>query len=86
MTLLHDLWNYILFDQPVLYATHAIVSHIGRYGSPSIIRTDPGSQFDNDMLSSLLEHMVIEHDITIADSKQENAIVERSNKEVMRHL
>ena len=50
------------------------------------IRTDQGSQFVNDIVSELLKLVGVEHELTLAYSKEESAIVERANKEVMRHL
>ncbi len=50
------------------------------------IRTDQGSQFVNDIVAELLKLIGVEHELTLAYSKEESAIVERANKEVMRHL
>jgi transposase InsO family protein len=67
-------------------ATRAILSVIGRYGIPNTITTDGGSQFKNSTIQSLIESLGVEHNITMAYSKEENAMVERANKEVLRHL
>ena len=64
----------------------AILSCVGRYGIPSEIVTDSGSQFKNETISTLVQMMGSEHNITLAYSKEENAMVERANKEVLRHL
>ncbi len=38
------------------------------------------------LISQLLSLLQIDHDLSLAYSKEQNAIVERANKEVMRHL
>ena len=56
------------------------------FGEPSEILTDRGTQFTSnltDQLASVAGGRMI---FTTAGSKQENAIVERANREVMRHL
>ena len=67
-------------------AADAIVQHVGLFGSPKEILTDGGSQYWNDTITELVALLNAKLLITIAYSKQENAIVERANKEVMRHL
>ena len=67
-------------------AKKAIISCIGRYGIPNTILTDGGSQFKNHTIPEVIQRMGIEHGITVAYSKEENAMIERANKEVLRHL
>jgi hypothetical protein len=67
-------------------AAYCLLQHLGRYGTPSQIKSDKGSQFVNDVIRHLLATVGIEHKLSLAYSKEENAIVERSNKEVLRHL
>jgi hypothetical protein len=50
------------------------------------IRSDRGTQFVNAVINQLLSLLQIEHELSLAYSKEHNAIVERANKEVMRHL
>ena len=50
------------------------------------ILTDNGTQFKNDTLKELFALIGIEHILVLAYSKEENAIVERNNREVLRHL
>jgi hypothetical protein len=40
----------------------------------------------NELVAELLKLIGVEHEMTLAYSKEESAIVERANKEVMRHL
>jgi hypothetical protein len=67
-------------------AADVLVQHIGMFGNPKEILTDGGSQFNNQTMEELVAYLNAQLLITIAYSKEENAIVERSNKEVMRHL
>jgi transposase InsO family protein len=48
--------------------------------------TDNGTQFKNELVEELLRLMGVEHLTILAYSHEENAIVERENKEIMRHL
>jgi transposase InsO family protein len=50
------------------------------------IRSDRGTQFVNGIISQLLCLLQTDHELSLAYSKEQNAIVERANKEVMRHL
>ena len=51
-----------------------------------MIRSDRGSHFANELIKLFLEATGTPHNLTLAYSKQENAIVERSNKEANRYL
>jgi hypothetical protein len=63
-----------------------LIEHISRYGTPYFIQSDKGTQFVNETIKELTLIMGNQHLTTLAYSKEENAIVERANKEVMRHL
>jgi transposase InsO family protein len=67
-------------------AAHHLVDYISRYGIPDQILSDRGSQFINSIYATLIERMGTEHIQSLANSKQETAIVERANKEVLRFL
>ena len=56
------------------------------YGIPDEFLTDNGGQFVNLHLRHLFELWGVQHIKTIPYSHEENGIVERANKEVMRHL
>jgi len=77
---------YPLSDVSAAQAARMLLQHIGRYGAPSSIRSDRGSQFVNEIIQQLLELIGVEHCLTTAYSKEENSIVERANREVLRHL
>ena len=67
-------------------AALALLNHIGRYGTPRQIRSDRGSHFANHLIKEFLELVGTPHNLTLAYSSEENAIVERANKEINRHL
>lgn len=73
-------------DTSAKAAAKSLIQHVGRYGSPAIIRSDRGSQFVNGIIAEFSALTHTEHQVTMAYSKEENAIVERANKEVLRHL
>ena len=50
-----------------------------------MIRSDRGSHFANDLINQFLESTGTPHNLTLAYSKQDNAIVERLNKEINRY-
>jgi transposase InsO family protein len=57
-----------------------------RYGAPNEISHDNGTSFVNQTLAELKKLVGSNSKIATAYSKEENPIVERANKEVMRHL
>ena len=78
-----------LYAQPTtdaMGAADAVLQHLGTYGAPNKIQTDNGSQYVNELIKELSELTGVDHSTTMAYSKEENAIIERSLKEVQRHL
>jgi hypothetical protein len=70
-----------------LSCARALLSHVCRYGTPMTIRFDRETQFVNGIIiRELLSLLQVEHEVSLAYSKEHNAIVERANKEVVRHL
>ena len=67
-------------------AADALIAFSGRYGTPMNIQTDRGPSFRNDLIASLTKRLGINHEWTAPYSKEENGIVERVNKETLRHL
>ena len=67
-------------------SAEALLQHFGRFGAPSQLRSDRGSHFVNSIIKEFLLLVGTEHCLTLAYSKEENALVERANKEVNRHL
>ena len=64
----------------------ALLQHVGTFGTPSQILTDNGTQFMNALVTELLKGIGVPHLTIMAYSKEENSIVERANKEVLRHI
>ena len=77
---------YATPDATAKSAARVIMSHMGRFGQASQIISDNGSQYVNETIKEVLLLLGTEHIRTVAYSHEENAIVERANKEIMRHL
>ena len=73
-------------DLSAISAAKCLLQWVGRYGCPSTILSDNGTQYANQIIDEFIYLMGSEHDLIMAYSKEENAIVERANKEVLRHL
>ena len=58
-------------------AAECLLQHFGRYGAPSQILSDNGSRFVNELISEFLALVDTEHVLTVAYSKEENAMVKR---------
>ena len=67
-------------------AAKGLLQHLGRYGAPIEIHSDLGPAFVDDLTKSLIEMVGSNQSFSMAYSKEENAIVERANKEILRHL
>ena len=67
-------------------AAGCLINFIGRYDEPEQIVCDKGSQFINDLFYYLKNSIGFTLDNVLSYSKEENGIVERANKEVLRHL
>ena len=77
---------YVLKEITALATARRLIEHFGRNGTPGIIQIDKGSQFINELMNELVVLLGTQAHAILAHSKEENAIVERVNKEVMRHL
>jgi hypothetical protein len=67
-------------------AARALYLHTCRFGFPTSITTDNGSQYLNHVFEKLSKQHGFTHTRSIPYSKEENGLVERANKEVNRHL
>ena len=67
-------------------AAPLLLSYFGRYGFAETVSTDGGTQFCNDIVLSLFKAVGSFHIQCTPHSKQEMGMVERENKEVLRHL
>ena len=68
-----------------VFAT-TLLTWAGTFWSPEEIITDRGTQFTSDLATELYDALGVNKKFTMAGSKQENSIVERANREVMKHL
>jgi transposase InsO family protein len=59
---------------------------MGLFGIPTQILSDNGTQFSNELMEEVTKVIGVKHLFSTPYSKEENGIVERSNKEVIRHL
>lgn len=78
-----------LFPVPNLEAQTAVdimIQHFGRYGIPHSVVTDNGSQFINSLFDQLYSLTGISQIRITPYSHEENGMVERSIREVLRHL
>ena len=73
-------------DTSAKTALQGLLDWIGMFGVPSEVVSDNGTQFANELVDDLLDLLATENTKIHAYSKEENAIVERANKEVNRHL
>jgi transposase InsO family protein len=78
-----------LFHSPQADAENAarcLFQHFGRFGAPTQLRSDRGSHFVNGVIKDFVSLVGTQHCLTLAYSSQQNAIVERVNKEINRHI
>ena len=74
-------------DLTAISAAQVLLQHVGTFGVPDEIQSDRGTQYLNELIDELNKLFGSSQILNIAPhSKEESAIVERSNKEVLRHL
>jgi transposase InsO family protein len=73
-------------DTKATSAVAAILPFIGRYGIPSVFLTDNATQFVNETVRELMAQIDCNHITIHPHSHEENGIVERSNREVKKHI
>ena len=77
---------YHTTDTTSLSAAECHLNHFGRFGAPHQLRSDNGPHFIGDIIREFLRLIGVTHTLTLAYSKEVNAIVERYSKEINRHL
>ena len=77
---------YKVKDLSAETAVDALTDWVCRFGAPSGIVSDNGTQFVNEAVQGMMKSLEIEHLLIQAYSHEENGMVERANKEVKRHL
>ena len=73
-------------DATALSTAKCLLQHFGRFCAPLQFRSDNGPHFISEVIKEFLTLIGTQHCLTLAYSKEENAIAERMNKEVNRHL
>ena len=77
---------YAVPDLSAATFARCLLSWMGRYHPPTQLVSDKGTQFANEIIKELCKMVGTEQIFTMRASKQENGIVERSIKEIRRHL
>ena len=77
---------YPVQDTTGLNYAKALIKYLGHHPCPSQLVTDNGTQFKNELTEALNTLLGLNHKFTFPYSKEENGLVERVNKEVMRHM
>ena len=77
---------YPMKDTSAISCVDAFIQYVGTFGCPAQILSDNGSEFINSLVEELLKIIGVQHLTILAYSKEENSIVERVNKKVIRHL
>jgi hypothetical protein len=67
-------------------AAQHLFQHFGRFEAPTRLLSDMGSHLVNEVIEEFTSLIGTEHCLTLSFSSQQNAIVERVNKEINRHL
>jgi transposase InsO family protein len=62
------------------------LKHFGRFCAPLQLRSDNGPHFIAEIIKEFVAHVGTQYCLTLAYFKEKNAIVERMNKEVNKHL
>lgn len=64
----------------------AMLANVLVFGLPQVVRTDGATSFTARIFNDYLRALGITHEVTIAHRPQSNGIIERGNREVLRHL
>ena len=67
-------------------ACECFLQFFGRFGAPSMIRSDRGPHFMKEIVKELLSRTHTPHNLTLSYSKEGSAIVKRIDKDLNRHL
>ena len=77
---------YAVKDLSAITFASCLLDWVGRYGAPSELLSDQGTNFANEIIQELCRIIGTDKTFTMTSSKEENGIVERSIKEIRRHL
>ena len=69
-----------------VHAANALLHWVCRYGVPYQLRSDNGTQFVNELITTFCELYHIDHHTIAAYSHEQNGLLERANKQVLNYL
>lgn len=68
------------------YADAILGAVFCRHGLPMMIRSDSGGQFVNQVVSSMMEKLLVRHHRTLPYTPRAYGLLERANAEILKHL
>ena len=77
---------YPIRDTTALEAVKGFLKWTCTFGVPEQILTDNGTQFENHLVAEFVRQIGADHVKVMPYSSEENGLIERANKEVVRHL
>ena len=77
---------YALEGTSAREAIEALIDHFGTFGKPLELYTDNGPQFRNDLHELVLNFLGMDNIKIMPYDHESNGIVERANREVLKHL
>jgi hypothetical protein len=80
------MWATPLKSKGAEEVAEAYLTHAGIFGAPYEFKSDQGREFVNKVMDEVLEVIDAKHTMTLAYNHQENAIVERSNAELVKWI
>jgi hypothetical protein len=80
------MWATPLKSKQAEDVAEAYLTHAGIFGAPYEFKSDQGREFVNKVMDEVLEIIDAKHTMTLAYNHQENAIVERSNAELVKWI
>ena len=78
--------SYAIIDATAELRADCLLQHFGRFGTPRQLRSDRGPHLIAEVIELFLTLVDVEDELTLAYSKEENAMTERANKDINRHL
>ena len=78
--------TYAVPDLEARTFAKCLLNWIGRYGAPSELLSDQGTNFANHIIREICQVVGTAKTFTMTASKEENSFVERSIKEIRRHV
>ena len=68
---------YATINATAQSTAECLLQHFGRFGSPRQLRSDRGPHFIAEVIEQFLTHVGVEHELTLAYSKEKNATAEQ---------